>query len=335
MVNVGIIGLGANWETRYAPVFKKFHERIAVRAICDAVPDRADQVAAGWNATAVYGAVALLERPDINAVIVLDPTSYGLEMLRLICAHHKPAYLAGSLGCDLDRLSQLHSECQTEGLTFMPEFGLRYTPATGRLHELIATQIGRPKKVVVTARYEANGSAAADALEDCEEFLTSVFDWFRYVIRTAPTRVRTEQIDSGQSGTKPDQIITVDFHRPKAMQQTPRAELHLYRHPVPQGVESRTSGCSVLSHQVECERGTAEIPASIDISWATTSGPIQESLAADRPDVEVMLDHFCRRVAGGLIPVADLADVCRGLTLTRATAKSLQTGQAINMNGNG
>ena len=42
---------------------------------------------------------------------------------------------------------------------------------------------------------------------------------------------------------------------------------------------------------------------------------IVESLAADRPDVEVMLDHFCRRVVGGLIPVPTLDDLCRAFQL--------------------
>jgi len=40
-----------------------------------------------------------------------------------------------------------------------------------------------------------------------------------------------------------------------------------------------------------------------------------ESLTADRSEVEVMIDHFCRRLAGGLIPVADISDVCRCLRL--------------------
>jgi hypothetical protein len=41
-----------------------------------------------------------------------------------------------------------------------------------------------------------------------------------------------------------------------------------------------------------------------------------ESLTTDRTDVEVMLDHFTRRVLGGLIPVPTLEDVQRARELS-------------------
>ncbi len=35
-----------------------------------------------------------------------------------------------------------------------------------------------------------------------------------------------------------------------------------------------------------------------------------------------MIDHFCRRLAGGLIPIADISDVCRCLRLVHAAKES-------------
>ena len=43
-----------------------------------------------------------------------------------------------------------------------------------------------------------------------------------------------------------------------------------------------------------------------------------ETLESDRDDAFVMLDHFFRRVVGGLIPVADLSDICRAINVFRA-----------------
>jgi hypothetical protein len=56
-------------------------------------------------------------------------------------------------------------------------------------------------------------------------------------------------------------------------------------------------------------------------------------LSHDRPEVEVMLDHFCRRVVGGLIPVADLLDICRSLHLVRSLEESRKIDRPVHLNG--
>jgi hypothetical protein len=86
-------------------------------------------------------------------------------------------------------------------------------------------------------------------------------------------------------------------------------------------------------YDVRCQRGTALIESATEITWQTLAGPTTEVLTSDRADVEVMLDHFCRRVVGGLIPVADIGDVCRGLEVVRAARDSLQTGQTVSLEG--
>jgi hypothetical protein len=67
--------------------------------------------------------------------------------------------------------------------------------------------------------------------------------------------------------------------------------------------------------------------------WRTEHEQGDESLLSERSDVEVMLDHFCRRVVGGLIPVADLGDVRRCYRLARAASESMQTGSPVHLNG--
>jgi len=39
----------------------------------------------------------------------------------------------------------------------------------------------------------------------------------------------------------------------------------------------------------------------------------EESLDAERNETEVMLDHFSRRIVGGLIPIPTLDDVLRAI----------------------
>lgn len=61
---------------------------------------------------------------------------------------------------------------------------------------------------------------------------------------------------------------------------------------------------------IHCERGRAEITSETQIRWQTSQpAPEDETLTSERSKEEIMLDIFCRRVVGGLIPVADLSDI--------------------------
>ena len=67
----------------------------------------------------------------------------------------------------------------------------------------------------------------------------------------------------------------------------------------------------------------------MQLSWVSDGERRVESLVSERSEVEVMLDHFCRRVVGGLIPVADLADICSHLRLIESAERSFTLGKAV------
>jgi predicted dehydrogenase len=325
MVNVGIIGLGPVWETRYAPVLDKFRKRIAVCAIFDPVADRAQQVAAEYGAQAVQGILALLERDDVRSVLLLDTAWHGQESLRLICSRNKPAYLSGNWGTDAGQLQQLHERSRAAGLTLMPEFGRRYTPATGRLQELMATRIGRPRKIMI----DATGEFGEPGTGSAREFLTGLLDWCQYILRMPAVCLQAKPLNSPADGGFPDCLITLEFCQPRSHGDRPVAELRVRN----RRSDEEFGHKDVLRHEIVCDSGNAIIESGATISWSTGSSPITESLTADRSAVEVMLDHFCRRVVGGLIPVADVGDVCRSVAMAEAAEQSLRTGQAVSLNG--
>ena len=65
-----------------------------------------------------------------------------------------------------------------------------------------------------------------------------------------------------------------------------------------------------------CEKGKATITSPVQIQWQTgSSTQKQETLTSERSEEEIMLDIFCRRVIGGLVPVADLDDILRPIQL--------------------
>jgi len=332
MVNVGIIGLGSHWDRVYAPLLRKFRSRIAVRAVYDPIAERAEHVADEWEAAVSHGMLSLLERTDVRAVLLLDMAWYGHEALHLIRAQHKPAYIAGRLGDDADRLSQHYEAAQSEGLMLMPELGSRYTPSTARLRELIATRIGRPHRVSLEVACQGEWIEGGHPDATCMPYLVDLFDWCRYVVRSVPLRLCAKRGDNNGASSGPNLSIAIEYAEPRDGGARPVADIHLL-------AASRASDapeCSLTAREVQCERGRAILPADADISWATSAKPsesesVTESLQSDRPATEVMLDHFCRRVSGGLIPVADIADVCLGLNTARAIDESLLTGASVDL----
>ena len=71
--------------------------------------------------------------------------------------------------------------------------------------------------------------------------------------------------------------------------------------------------------RLRCERGSAVLNSTTKLSWQLEATErTHETLNADRSEEEIMLDIFCRRVVGGLVPVADLNDLLRPIQLLRS-----------------
>jgi predicted dehydrogenase len=339
MINLGIIGLGPVWENRYRPVLTKLQHRIRIRAIYDSVAGRCVQAAQEFQAVPYEGALSLLTQADVRGVLVLDTAWHGNVLLHFLRKSRKPAYIAGSLGDDRDELSRLRNLVESEGLLMMPEFSRRFTPATCRLHELIATKLGRPRHIAIDAV-----PPAADA-EDVvpgqtagTDFLIGLLDWCHYVVRSSSVRLEARPLypDSppGPSSSNQDesQAIAIEFSESRDRARRPTAELRLNNAGGPHG-PGRTS-TPHLCFTVLCEKGEAVIEGPEQIRWASTGGKTAtESLTADRSEVEVMIDHFCRRLVGGLVPIADISDVCRCLRLVQAASDSLTARAPVELKG--
>lgn len=150
MLNLGVIGLGARWESNYLPALKKnLSSRVRIRVVFDAIASHCRSVARSINAEAANGIHDLIERPNVQAVLLLDSAWYGNSALNLAITAGKPLYVATPLGSDLAILERIHAAATNDGVTVMPELNIRYTPATGRLQELIAILLGRPHRIQI------------------------------------------------------------------------------------------------------------------------------------------------------------------------------------------
>lgn len=333
MVNIGIIGLGRAWDSRYLPALKKLKDRARIRAVYDPIASRAEHVAAEIGAFPATGMLEMARRCDLRALLLLDPAWHGMHAVRLLCSSRKPLYLAGPLNDDALSLQQLQRLVVADSLTIMPELPHRYTPASSRLQELMATRLGRPRRIDI----EAIVAAEVEAGQSCPPFvenehLIRLFDWCRYIVRRAPESVYAQTTDhrTGQQC-----VIHVEFQPPKSGGESTVAELRLLEGKPPANAPETHCGLSweSLTWRVECERGGAVFSTADRISWHAESHSVDETLTSERSDVEVMLDQFCRRVVGGLIPVADINDLCRGMRLVHAAEQSRRIGRPVSLNG--
>jgi predicted dehydrogenase len=313
MINLGLVGLGPVWESRYRPVLEKLRHRVRVRAVYDVIASRSEQAAFEFGAVPYQGVLTLLSQPDLRGILVLDTSWHGNALLHFVRKMKKPAYIAGSLGEDWDELTELRSLVESEGLLVMPEFSRRFTPATCRLRELIATHLGPPRHISIRAvPPAADAPDAVPGQAAGTDFLVGLLDWCRYVVRSAAVELEAGPLHAEAPPEGP-RSIAIEFGA-RDLERRPTVRLELHNPP---------EAC-----------GEAVIEGPEHIRWTPSGGEGKtESLTADRTEVEVMIDHFCRRLAGGLIPVADMSDVCRCLRMVHAAKESHAKRSPVRLNG--
>jgi len=305
-INLGLIGLGPFWESRFRPALMKLSSKLHVVAVYDNVVSRAEQAAREMNARVIGGVAALADRANVHALLLLDTGWQGSAILHLLSDRRKPILLAARTEGTLSELQQWHDRALSSGVTIMPAFPRRCTPASNRLQELMATQLGRPLRAEI-AISPASLQAVPFATEsDCggqapppQDPLLEWSDWCHYLFRAVPQQV-TRRADG--------QGLRFDFP-PSALSRSPLdvrvAELSLG--PTPPVADRPT----LDEVHVTCERGQARLLGPATIEWTADGQQQSEELTAERTETEVLLDHFCRRVVGGLIPVATLEDLMR------------------------
>src|SRR4029077_5389566 len=122
-----LIGLGSEWQDRYRPALAKLQQRLRVRCVYAPGAPYAKQVAVELGCDVAPGIMALIERDDVRALLVLDTAWYSGAPAQFACQVGKPAYLAGRLVHRLEIAGGLARRAAETGVTLMPDFGHRYT----------------------------------------------------------------------------------------------------------------------------------------------------------------------------------------------------------------
>ncbi len=338
-LRVGIVGLGASWDTRYRPALRALADRFQVRAVCAEVAAKANQVAREFDAEPVHGFRTLAARPDIDALLLLSPAWFGPLPILAACDFAKAVYCAAAVAVDGERADEIKQRVEAAGIAFTAEFPRRQSPATLRLKELIATRLGAPQMLFCHARRQIERRPKSltplGGREPMTDDLMELVDWCCFIM-DRPLRSVWGVEHRRLGGERDYQMMSLEFAAPEEQPDgsdtvgTPMAQISCGRYLPPQWQEA-VAFRPPAELQVCCERGIAFVDLPSTLVWFDEAGRHLESLDQDRPVGEQLLTQFHRAVTSLVRRTQDLEDAYRALQVVMAARQSAQEGRRIGL----
>ena len=308
-VSVALVGVGPIWELHYRAAIERLSSKLSVRAVCDSVHARAAAVADEFEATPVSSPWLLTQRRDCHAWLILDPGWFGIYPAELAVRSGRPALFANTFSSSIPRLIPILRRSLESGETLMPEFPQRFTPATNRLRELMATKLGSVRRIEVSVPLAATDSTAvAHWLHHEQADVIGLLDWCAWLIGETSPEVVFHTATTGAADARFDLNYPSVAVRPEGAGVTILLRL----------------GRGAISHHIECDRGSATIVSPTQISWQTKDEHAEETLSHERSPHEIILDQFCRRALGGLVPVPAAHNALQAIATAQLVMKRVR-----------
>ena len=309
---VGVIGLGRRWRTCYQPALRALAERFQVIALCDQAAEQAHQEARRLDCATAAGPTELLERPDVDAVLLLDPQWYGLWPLEAACRLGKPVFCCDLLAREDSHADRLHRLVQEAGLPVMVGMTAAFSPALARVRELLASRLGAPRlllgSVLAPEGRQEGETGQAPALPPLPAF-SPLLGWCAALLEGEPRRVLANGLEAGGLAS-----LLLDFGDGRAAQLT------------------RVTGCPAghRAWQLELagEHGTAAAEAGQVRCWGP-DGQLTYTVARPRPMTRVLLEAFHQALTDGRPPQPGLAEAYRLLRWRRLARQSRAEGRWV------
>ncbi|MCA9078645.1 MAG: Gfo/Idh/MocA family oxidoreductase [Planctomycetaceae bacterium] len=294
VVNVGVIGLGTDWQSRYLPALLKMQQRIRVVSVHDDVATRAEVTADQLQSSFASGVRDLLNQTDVRGWLYLGTHWRTDWLIEQFASRGVAVFVGRDVRTDVDQLRRWHQRADDAGVTVLPELPLRFTPAILRLRELMATDLGPVTSMKVEAA--SNGKCAAET-----SAMIQVVDCCCALLRRH--LVEVEYASDRNGDIRSVRLAYRSFRQSEPADEPVAVEVTLNGsgNVVPTAIPS-------LTIELRCRRGVALLCGEQNLRWEAEGHTSVEKLNADRSSAEVMLDLFARRVVGGLVPVPDLAD---------------------------
>jgi len=286
-MRVGVIGLGRRWRRRYKPALSALSDLFTIGSVCDEIQGRAAAEARSLGCL-VQGPAALIQRADIDAIVMSDSQWFGLWPVELACTAGKPVFSAVPLEADRTHVGQIVERVRAAALPFMLETVPRAAPELARLQAIVEAELGAPRlaRVEVTRPPLMRAPLSAAASESLVPFV----DWTTRVFHSEPVGATCATAGSMR-------LWTLDFGGGKA------AEI----------VQREAAGACQNRFEVVAAHGriTVELPGLL--TWNVRDGRQVQLLRRRAPVGRQLLTDFHRVVTADAAPEPGLADAYRML----------------------
>lgn len=296
-LRIGVIGLGRRWR-RYRPLLARLREHVEVRVVCDQIAHRAEIAARQFDCTAAAGPVELLERPDVEAVLLLDAQWYGLWPLEYACRTNKPVLCAESPTSEDSSTDALQQCIQSSGLPVLMALPPLLAPATRRLRELLTHRLGQAR--LVRADWSAPPLPAGGDLLATESVLP-LLAACAWLLDDVPRSIWALDGDSASFLT-----LVLRFGRDRL------AQVNLW---------TSTAGRTPPRFEVVAEAGTATAELPRQLRWRDADGQHAQRLPPRSPE-QSSLERFLLALRGGQPLRPSFQDAYQALTWLRAALRS-------------
>ena len=319
LLGVALVGVGRAWETHYREAVQRLNSKLALRAVCDPVYVRAASVADEFHAATYSSPWKLAQRHDIQAWLICDPGWFGTYPAELAVRCDQPALFANCFAHDPQQLASLFTQSINRSESLVAEFPNRFAPATIRLRELLATKLGRVRRISIDVPVPCCGEADLVRWRCAgRAFSLGLLDWCACLVGRSITCVNWNV-----EGSRPELRL---LFTPASSESNAAAQSASLRF-------SSLSKTEPPQHRrrIECDRGVATSDNPNHIDWQTETDHATESLTHERSPFEIILDQFCRRAAGGLVPIPSLSEALNGLAVIAAATEALSTRLAVSV----
>jgi predicted dehydrogenase len=304
-LRLGVIGLGRRWP-RYRRALAALAGELRVAAVHDDSPGRAQREARELGGEAVGGVVELVERPDVEAVLVAAPGWHGLWPAERAAAAGKPVLCAVSPAED-----EGHADA-ARALVGDAPVHVALWPALTLVRESLAERceesLGRP--LLVQASWLRRGE---EGLEDALSspaalaLVRACADLFG----SDPVSVAAQEA-AGREGFA---SLVLEFEQGLV------AQLTLWGGPAARG------GCGL---RVEAEGGSAWAELPRRLGWQDADGRHSHELPSGLAEV-LVVDRFLDAAREGAAPACGLAEACAALDWLRAARRSRDEGRRVEL----
>lgn len=329
-LRLGIVGLGDTWETHYAPALRSLGDRFEIRAVFAAVAHRAKSAARQFNARVETGFRALASREDIDAVLVLTANAHGALPLLAASDYGKAVYSTLMLDMGEDQAATVQQRIESAGIAFTAELPCRLAPATLRLKELIATELGPPQLLFCHHRQSPGASHAQSAVSSLSAIVEAI-DWCRYIVGCDPCSVLGIAHQSPSDERQAEyQMMNLCFRPDENTSTEVMAQISCGRY-IPERWKEAVSFRPPADMQVACRNGIAFVDLPSTLIWFDKAGRHMESLESERPVTQQLFMQFHRSVTSLVRDVSSLRDAYRAYNIAVQARASHEQGRRIDL----